>query len=182
MLSSRDLEYILRTTLPNHFYGELNLPRRRLGRSDQSRIGDRIAAGVKDIPVIQGRREVRPIEYIEELRPELYVERIRNSFYVVVLEYGKIQVQKARPDEGVPPKVSTERNGIGYAETLGPNVVGWISCIDERSATGTARYVGNIDIGIGAFHAECIARETRGEGHTRAGFEDSAQLPPAQGP
>src|SRR6266478_2797012 len=86
--------------------------------------------------------------------------------------------QKATPDEGVPPKVSTERNGIGYAETLRPNVVGRISCIDERSATGTARKVGDIDVGIGAFHAKCVARETRGEGHTRAGFENSAQLPP----
>src|ERR1700676_47487 len=130
---------MLRTTLPNHFYRELNLPRRRLGRSDQSRIGDRIAAGVKNIPVIQGRREIRPIEYVEELRPELYVERVRNSFDVVVLEYGKIQVQKLRSNKRIPPQVSPERNGIGYAETLRLNVVDRIPRIDQRSATGTAR-------------------------------------------
>ena len=117
---------IIRNTLPNHFYRELNLPRRSLGRSDQSRIGDRIAAGVKDIPVIQGRREVRPIEDIEELRPELYVERIRNSLDVVVLEYGKIQIQKPRSDDGVPPEVSTQCDRIGHRETLCPDVVIWI--------------------------------------------------------
>ncbi len=66
------------------------------------------------MPVIQGRGEVRPIEDIEELGPELYVERIRNSLDVVVFEYGKIQVQKPRPDDGVPPQVPPERNGIGY--------------------------------------------------------------------
>jgi hypothetical protein len=62
---------------------------------------------IEYISIIKGRCEVCAIEDIKELCPELHVEGVGDTLDVVVLKYGKIKVQKARPQECVPPEVPT---------------------------------------------------------------------------
>src|SRR5229473_8296966 len=166
--------------------------------------------GVEDISIVERRSKVRTVEDVEEFCSKLNSERVGDALDVVVLEERKIEVQQARADQRVAAQVTPQiqasprvrrgvaRHGINVdyvnaigcdgwrgrrnAEALRLNIVKRIARIHESAAAGTAHQIRHIDVGIGAFHAECVSRETRSKGHTSAGFENSAQLPPAQGP
>jgi len=70
------------------------------------------------------------IEDIEELCPELRVEGVGDFLDVIILEHGKIKIQKAWPNERVPPQVATQGDRIRNRKALRLDVVNRISRIN----------------------------------------------------
>jgi hypothetical protein len=71
---------------PNQLQRELNLPGRCLRGRNQPSVANRTSRGIKDIPIVEGRTEIRVVENIEKFRPELHIERVGDSLDAVVLE------------------------------------------------------------------------------------------------
>ena len=62
------------------------MPRWRLCRSDQARIGDPASARIEHVSVVEWGSEVRVIQDVKKLRPELRIEAVGDGFDVVVFE------------------------------------------------------------------------------------------------
>src|SRR6266852_6262641 len=162
---------------PNQLHRKLNLPRRRLSRSNQPCIVYTASRRIEYVPVVQGRGKVGVIQNVEELGPKLRIEAIRDPFDVVVLEQGEIEVHQSGSDECVPAQVAAKCNGIRDREALRLNVADGITRIHRRTATRTGNQVRNIDVWVGALHSERVSSNTRSERHARASFEHSSYFP-----
>ena len=101
----------------------MNLPRWRLRGCDQAGVADGISRGIEDIPVVQGRREIRMVQKIEELGSELDVEGVRNSLDLVVLQQGRIEIYESRTDQRIPPQISPQRDWIWHGKAFRFDVV-----------------------------------------------------------
>jgi len=93
---------------PDHLDRKLNLSRRRLGRRDQPGIADRTSRRIKDVPIVERRREIRVVDNVKKFRPELYVEHIGDFFDVIVFEEREIKIHQSRTDNSVPAEISPQ--------------------------------------------------------------------------
>src|SRR5215472_15354113 len=122
------------------------------------------------------------IHNVKKLSSKLGIEAIGDPLDVVVLEQGKIEVHQSGSDKSIPPQVSAKCNGTRDAEALRLDVAEGITGIHRGTATWTGNQVRNVDVWVCAFHSERVSSKTRSEGHTRASFEHSTDLPSPEHP
>ncbi len=101
--------------LPVDLHAELNLAGISACRINRTRATDRRSVLVEQSAVVEWRLEVGVIENIEELCTELHVEALRNPLDVVILEYGKVQVDDTGTVDFVTSRITQEiHTGVGY--------------------------------------------------------------------
>ena len=112
---------------------------RSLRRRNQPGVANRISCGIKNVPVVEGGREIRMIQYVKKFRSKLDVETIGDALNSIVFEDRGIEIDQAGPYQRVTPQVSAKGDRIGHAEALRLNIVVGVARIYGRGTTRTGK-------------------------------------------
>jgi hypothetical protein len=92
--------------LPDNLQRELDLPRSRYRRGNQTCPGDGNSVAIEDRIVLRRRTQIGMIQAVEDLHPELHVELFRDAFDGIILEERHVEVDQCWPDYAVAPAVA----------------------------------------------------------------------------
>ena len=76
--------------------------------SDKASVAYRVASGIKDVPVVEGRSEIGAVYDVKKLRAKLDVERIRDTLDAIILQQRKIEIDESRPDQSIASQVAAQ--------------------------------------------------------------------------